>query len=214
MTHPVLHFDDINHLYWENGVWRPSLTQCLKLAGLVDFSMVNPDVLKAKSILGTNVHELTESWDLYGDVDPAWLNEDNTPYFSAWKRFRSESGFEPIKEYVEWQTVAELFGLRYGVKIDRLGTMNGERCIIEIKNSDTIQDSWQYQLAGQEMAITKRPRCGEIKRMTCRLRRNGTYRLSPPYTNHQWDAQQFCAALTNTYGRLQQGQKLWEKIAA
>lgn len=214
MTQPIFQFDEMNHLYWEDGKFVPSCTQVLKLAGLVDFSMVKPEVLKAKSILGTEVHSLTESWDLYGDIDPSWLTEENTGYFSAWKLFLKESGFVAEKQFIEYQTVAELFGFRYGVKIDRFGMMRGDKCLIEIKNSDTIQDSWQYQLAGQEMALTKRPRCGEIKRMTCRLRKNGTYRLSNPYENHAWDAQQFMSALTNTYGRLAQGQQLWLKVAA
>lgn len=212
MSSPVLYFDDVNHLYWEDGKFIPSLTQCLKLQGLVDFSMVNPDVLKAKSVLGTQVHELTESYDKYGDIDPSWITPENEPYFNAWLKFLSESGFVPEKEFIEFQSVHELFGCRYGFKIDRIGMMHGERCLVELKCSDTIQQSWQFQLAGQEVAFTKRPRCGEIRRHTCRLRKNGTYRLSPPYTNHQWDFQQFSASLINVYGRLAQGQKLWLQL--
>jgi len=214
VTHPTFAFDDVNHLYWENGVWVASCTQILKLQGLVDFSMVKPEVLAAKSVLGTQVHGLTESHDLYGDIDPSWITEENEPYFKAWLKFLGESGFVPDKEYIEWQTIAEIHGYRYGVKIDRLGMMRGERCLIELKCSDTIQQSWQFQLAGQEMAVTRRPRCGEIKRLTCRLRKNGTYRLSSPYTDHQGDAQQFVSALINVHGRLAQGQQLWLKVAA
>src|ERR1700722_3080467 len=38
LSSPEFFFDDLNHLYWENGVWVASTTQILKLQGLVDFS--------------------------------------------------------------------------------------------------------------------------------------------------------------------------------
>lgn len=210
---PTFHFDEINHLYWENGVWTPSTTQCLKLQGLVDFSMVKPEVLAAKSILGTEVHSLTESHDLYGEIDPSWLTDENTGYYNAWLKFKSESGFVPIKEYVEWQTIASLYGYRYGVKIDCLGMMAGEKVLAEKKCSDTVQNSWAIQTAAQEMAITGRPRCGELKRLSVRLRKNGAYRVIR-YNDHQSDCMQFTSALVNVHGRLAQGQRLWERIAA
>jgi len=211
MDKPSYFFDDVNHLYWEDGVFLPSCTQILKLQGLVDFSMVKPEVLAAKSILGTEVHSLTESFDLHGEIDPSWLNEQNEGYYNAWLKFRGESGFEPIREYVEWQSVGVIHGFRFGVKIDRLGIFNGVKTICELKCSDTIQPSWPFQLAGQEMCLTGRPRCGELKRITCRLRKNGTYRIQE-YTDHQWDAQMFTSALINVHGRLRQGQKLWQML--
>ena len=76
-----LTFEPEGHRYMLDGKRVMSLTQILEAAGLVDYSMVKPDVLAAKAALGTKVHEYT-LWNDQGELDM----DDLKPYTKYWTR--------------------------------------------------------------------------------------------------------------------------------
>lgn len=203
-----------NHEYRsDTGVWVPSLTQVLKLQGLSSYRGIAPEIMKTASERGTAVHDLTDAHDRYGEIDPSWLTPGIEGYFKAYLKLLQETGFVPDKEWIERALVANVFGCKVGMKLDRRGKIGGQDCILEIKCTAARQASWAYQTAGQEMGVYKTTRCGQAIRLSAWLRKDGTYRLDR-YEKHQYDAQQITSALINVYGRLDAGQKLWEEIAA
>ena len=195
----------------DKGKWVPSLTQVLKLQGLSDYSNVPEQVLKEASERGSAIHELVESHNRYGDIDPGWLTPETAPAFDGYLKMVKEIGFKADPAWSEKALVTCIYGMKIGMKLDARGTIDGQDCILEVKCTAAAQASWAYQTAGQEMGVLRTNRCGAVNRIACWLRKDGSYRLIP-YRNHSYDAQQISAALTTVYARLDAGQKLWEKF--
>src|SRR5215471_15111903 len=86
-------FDPERHLYMVEGRPVPSVTQVLHSAGLAaDYSMVRPDVLERKRIIGEYVHKATQYLD-EGCLDLKTVDPELQPYLAAYQRFLEESAF-------------------------------------------------------------------------------------------------------------------------
>ena len=89
----MLEFDAEKHVYRWNGVRVPNVTSIL--APLTDFSMIPPAVLEHARAEGVQIHKMIEldcKDDLVVDALPEWI----LPYWSAWQKFKAESGFEMV----------------------------------------------------------------------------------------------------------------------
>ena len=132
-------FDPESHGYYGlDGKFVPSVTQVLKLTGLSNYDFVNPEVLKAKAELGTEVHGLTVLKDQMGDLDPTWIGERAVPYFAAYEQFVHEKHFVPDPEWTERSVIATIYGMKVGVTPDRFGKLAKTDTVIELKCVDRL----------------------------------------------------------------------------
>ncbi|MFC3107432.1 hypothetical protein ACFQAT_07945 [Undibacterium arcticum] len=167
----MLTFNESLHEYRFNGVIVPGVTTILK--PLVDYSMVNPEVLERGRLLGQAVHKMTELHD-QDDLDEDALDSEMVPYLDAWKKFRADTGFEPVT--IEARMYHKRY--RYCGTSDRTGTIKGKLAVVDIKKMLTLGPVIGIQLAAYQaahvdagLAVTHRYALG--------LRADGTYRLEP-----------------------------------
>lgn len=90
----MLTFDVATHVYSdpETGVIYPSVTQVIKEAGLLGWTV--QDDADWYMDRGSAVHEATALWDR-GILDESTLDPQIRPYLDAWIKFRKESGYSP-----------------------------------------------------------------------------------------------------------------------
>jgi hypothetical protein len=201
------------HAYFaEDKVWVPSLTQCLRLQGLVDYSGVDSDTLENAARRGTAVHQLAAALNKHGDVDPTWVTEELHPYFEAYLRFLSESDFRVDPAWCEQPFIAAIHGFRVGITPDCFGWFGKTPGIVELKATAVEMPSWSIQTALQEAGIYKSNRCGRARRHALMLMKTGKYKLLSAYTNHEEDLAAGVAALRLVWWRIAQGQRVWEQL--
>lgn len=201
-------FDDEQHRYFDaNGNFVPSLTQILKWQGFVDYSAVDDEVLENAARRGTEVHALAAAYNQFGEVDPAWVSEECQPYFDAYMKFLRESRFVPDPQWSEKPMIARVNGYAFGCTPDIFGKRGRDQVLIEFKCAAKAMDHWSIQTAAQEGAIFNSNHCGRVRRHTLMLRKDGTYKLLPEYTDHAGDMAEFAAALRNCWWRLNHGQR-------
>jgi hypothetical protein len=168
-----LEFDPGAHCYRIGGKVLPAVTRVI--APLIDYSMVNEELLALASERGSAVHKATELHDL-DDLDECSLDDRLEPYLAAWKRFRAETGFVP--EAIEQRLHHPLHG--YAGTIDRVGTLHGRRILLDIKTVSRLSRATGVQLAAYQhlwdVRYPQRLICG---RYAVQLRPDGTYRLEP-----------------------------------
>src|SRR5258708_2280329 len=142
----LLEFDPVSHTYFVNGEIMPSVTQILKLAGLVDDQWFT----EFGRWRGSAVHKATMYFD-EGDMDRRTLDAAVKPFVADWKKFREQTGFTPTM--IEKQFYDEMYG--YCGTPDRRGYFIGGKSedsneLIDIKTYPGGKAPWwtRYQLAG------------------------------------------------------------------
>ena len=196
-------FDPERHLYLVDGRPVPSVTQVLHSARLAaDYSMVPPDVLERKRIIGQYVHKATQYLD-EGCLDLETVDPELQPYLAAYQRFLEESGFRP--QLIEHRLVSRVTGTLCGGTVDRVGSMNGRLWLIDLKCVDRLYPGFALQTAGYELLLPK-PVVPPFKytRAVLQLRRDGSPKLSPPYEDPS-DLDVFRAALITTIWKINRG---------
>lgn len=188
----MLQFDAEHHTYTFEGRRVPSVTQLLEPIK-PDFSMVPPDVLEAKRLLGTVVHEACQ-FDDEGDLDDETVPEAVDPYLSAWRKFRADTGAVILANERKMYHPA----LGYAGTVDRIASISREMWVIDLKTSVAPYASYAVQTAGYvELAKAVDWPDADFKRASVHLFNDGTYKLVP-YKNPA-DAAAFraCLALWN-----------------
>ncbi len=176
----MLEFDAERHVYHWNGVRVPNVTSVL--APLTDYSMIPADVLERARAEGVQIHKMIEL-DAKGDLDTESLPEWIQPYWSAWCRFKDESGFEMVSSEFKMFHKA----LQYAGTCDlvaRLPKLKGMRglALIDVKRSLYAGPVIGLQLAAYADLWDDAPDTGLpcIKhRFAFQPRKDGTYRLEP-----------------------------------
>ena len=157
-----LTFEPESHRYLLNGKALISLTQILSAAGLVDYSMVQPDVLAAKASFGKKVHEYTmllDTDDLEPDDREKLLTHPKYgPRLKGWLQFLEDFHFTPDLNWCEVPIAVKLNGMLYGLTIDRFGILGtpeeiaagkGIPAVVELKTCCDREYAHQIQTAGQ-----------------------------------------------------------------
>lgn len=191
-SHDFSYDDDLHEYRNAAGVVCPSVTQTLKLGGVIDYSMVPPAILENARRRGVNVHRLSAEFDRYGEIDETWLQEDEIPYFEAWKKFRRESGLVICE--IEQPMLRPIMGMEVGGTPDRVGYIGRNRFVVDIKCCRAKHAGWALQLADYEMLLTRVSRVGHLGRMVVQLFPTGNY-TSIPYDDPS-DAPGAIAAVT------------------
>ena len=165
----ALQFNEATHTYTLGGQVIPGVTSVMQSGGLVDLSMVDPDVLEAKSQLGKAVHLATHLDDL-GNLDEQSVDELAMGYVQAYRKWRRESGAViPLSEHM-----ALNLKHRYAGTLDLLVSINGEEWLIDKKTSSQIHRAAGVQTAAYEEALNLGRR---VRRGALQLKPDGTYRL-------------------------------------
>ncbi len=175
----MLTFDEASHTYRWRGEVRPSVTQVLDK--LHSFANVPMEVLNTAKKRGSTVHMLTQlndEKDLVEDsVEPAFAG-----YLEAWRKFCTEHSPEWLA--IEEAVYSEIWGVA-GTP-DRYATITyeGRRLLaqIDIKTSAASHPCWGVQLSAYNHLSGHK----EALRLTCQLRANGTYKLTPWKDPNDW----------------------------
>lgn len=191
-----VHLDEAAHRYTVAGVERPSVTQILKDAGLIDTTWYTEQARER----GKAVHLATQFLD-QDDLDWKTVVPNYRGYVQAWERFKTESCFQIGRDasgqlLIEYRLFHSLAG--YCGTLDRLGTIGTTEYLLDIKTGDA-QEWHGYQIAAYSQCL---PNPHSRKRMTVHLRANGSYSTREyPLTAFPYEWQVFAAATVIWYAR-------------
>ena len=146
-------FDEATHAYSEDGMVRLSVTQVLKAEGFFAWlDKVPTHTLERKRRLGILTHRATQLWDEGEDLEeyeiPAEVRED---YLQGYFNFCDDCSFAP--ELIEHRQIADVYGMRYGMTLDRRGLIHGKRHLVEVKCGASESPVWGVQLAGYDLGL-------------------------------------------------------------
>lgn len=181
-------FDRDLHAYVdEDGSRRMSVTQALRIAGVIDFSMVPPDVLAHAQVRGTLVHEACALIDKGESLDDFTIPGECVPYIDAYLLFSKEMRYVPDADWIEQPMIVELYGHRVGMMPDSVGLINGVLTVIERKATASKHPAWSLQTAGYATGL-KRVGLPIRQRMAVQLLPTGRYRLDPHEDESDYDS--------------------------
>lgn len=197
MSRPTdFRFDPEAHEYWLNGRRLPSVTEVLN--DLVDYSRVAPEVLEHKRQVGEALHEAIALGD---DLDMGSLDPAVEPYYAAWQRFVSETGYEPLE--FEQQGYHETY--YFAGTWDQIGTFNGKLALPDIKTLAVDTPVTSLQTAAYAAIRDQHQRKKVRQRFALQL----TPDRNPPYRLHEHkdpaDFKTFLACLSRHQWALKNG---------
>jgi len=153
----------------------PRVTRILEAVGLgPDFGAVAPAVLEAARARGKAVHALLEA-HAYGYLEDSDVTADLAPYYSAYLKFLTESGHEPIRS--ECEVIHPGWGFRGHP--DRVGWLNGRRIVLDWKTAESVDlPPAGRQLAGYRLAWNAMHPTEPVDGIAVvQLKADGTYRF-------------------------------------
>lgn len=202
-------FNEAKHTYTMGDREIPSCTRALDHSGLVDFSMVRQEILERKSRLGTEVHRAVHYF-LEGDLDIGSVDDEAMPYLQSFIKLLNHTKFVP--ELIEYQTIGNLDGLQFGMKLDLAGVFGGFEAILDLKTGQPAAHHG-IQLAGycigtpHKILITPMAKFAKRRRFGIYLKADGSMPKVVPYTE-QRDFRLFASALEIASWKMAQGKKI------
>lgn len=183
--------------YVIDGVRVPSVTEVLKIAGLVDYSRIEREVLDRAAARGQETHHWIAVLDEGGAVeavDPIVVGR-----LAAYKEFRSAQVF--ARAQGEASLVSTLH--RVGGTPDLVGALGpaAAPAVLDVKPPGPVQPWWELQVAGYQM-ILEELRGSPVQGFVLQLRNEGTFRLTRVGHSARHD---FAAALRCVHYRLRHG---------
>ncbi len=183
-------FNSERHEFEQDGVIRPSITQVLALAGIVDFSFVAEDVRIHTMHRGKSVHWLLQLED-EGGLDYRRVPHALRGYRRGYKTWKERSGFVP--SLIEKWMISPL---GFGGIPDRFGKLENTHAVVEIKtgavaNWTALQLCAQCVLIQPNIAIAR-----TYRRIGLSVLGNGTYKVREfPMSSFDSDLSRFIEAL-------------------
>lgn len=127
----ILTFQEENHVYEIDGEELPSVTEVCRFISRELYQEISQVVLDRAANRGITVHKLTETLDKYNSCE---CEDDLLPYIEAYVQFRK-------KHPAEWTHIEKAMyhpELMYAGCLDRIGTVDGEPAIVDIKTTSQI----------------------------------------------------------------------------
>jgi hypothetical protein len=180
-------FDEAAHVYTVDGVRLPSVTQILDPLG--DLDKVAWATLEKARIRGTRVHTMIEYFET-DDLDETYLDEELAGYLNSYKRFKAQTGFEPI--IVEGRTWSRLHG--YAGSFDLFGRIDGHYELIDTKSGMVPKTARAQTAAYKQLGVEAGVMPRSTRRRCLDLKAND-YKLTDEYRGGD-DLELFLAALT------------------
>lgn len=193
---PILLDDEVSferdlHAYRDtDGTRRVSVTQALKIEGLIDYSVVpggeNGPIMIAARRRGLLVHQAAAIIDR-GDSLEEYDVAEFEGYVDAYHLFAKEMKYLADPDWVERKMIVELFGQRVGMAPDSVGTMDRIPTLIERKTCSSVYAAWKLQTAGYASGLLAAGL--QIRqRFALQLFSNGRYKLHPHEDRGDFDA--------------------------
>ena len=137
-----LFFDEETHTYTLGDRVLPSVTEiCAPLtAGKYAAASSVVDYAAAR---GTRIHELCALFDM--DALPDEIEAECLPYVEAWAAFCRD--WRPAWERIEWAACSTVDG--YAGTADRIGLIDGKRCVVDIKTAASLDRASKVALCCQ-----------------------------------------------------------------
>jgi hypothetical protein len=159
MTIPF-EFDEERHLYIVPGREVLSTSDVLALNGLCDYSTVPSGVLEHAAWRGTQLHKAIHYFE-EDDLEIEDVPEEVMPYFLAYLKFRNDKDFQVEKPCERGIVYEHESGQLIGCHLDLVGTIRGQRYIVDIKSSHPNSGKakkqthfrWKMQLASYAQAL-------------------------------------------------------------
>lgn len=167
-------FDEETHIYKINGIAYPSVTEIVRFCSIDEAKNADPYAALAARERGTEVHAACEYYDYTGAV-PEDLSEESAPYVAAYIQFLRDND-------VKWKLIEHVVGnsrLGFCGTLDRMGTINGVNCIVDLKTSAKVNVP---SLTAQLQLYADLLSCDEslppdTQLYGIQLMRNGKYRI-------------------------------------
>lgn len=125
-------FYDSGHVYELDGEKLPSVSELTRFISREVYGAVTQFTLDNAAERGTKVHKLCEALDKYGECEAP---EDVSGYVMAYLKFLKEHR----PEWREIETAHYHHDKLYAGTIDRCGTLDGRRVVLDIKTSSALQ---------------------------------------------------------------------------
>lgn len=186
-----LEFEPLSHTYWARNTDGtrervPSVTNVISI--LTPYYWLDRPMLEPYAARGTEVHSLTEAYDLDQEFDPDTVDQARAGYLLAWINFRHDYGFVPL--HIEHRVFHP--HLYYAGTLDRVGVLRGQMSVIDIKTSAKLGPAVGVQLAAYQHAFTEE----EIEgRYAVQLCDDGSYNVIEYDNPADWDCFRGCLAL-------------------
>lgn len=166
----TLLFFDVDHRYTLDGEELPSVSELCRFLSREIYGTVAQYTLDRAADRGTAVHRICQALDLYGKAD---VPDDLLSYVQAYVQFRKDHD-------VKWDSVEKAMHhpeQRYAGTLDRIGMVDGKRCIVDLKTSYQVQKPLAIAQLNlyRRMAEYHGERIEELKIL--HLKKDGTYRL-------------------------------------
>jgi hypothetical protein len=148
---PTLTFNSETHTYLAEGTKVPSVSEVLRVAGLIDMDWVSEEAMKR----GSFVHQTIEFY-LQRDLDEAGLDPKLAAYLAAWKAAEREMCIRVLRNekdaaMVEQRVFHPIY--KYAGTLDVLAMLVDRKVVIDIKTG--APSPWhRIQLAGYAMTFT------------------------------------------------------------
>jgi hypothetical protein len=166
----MLDFDPAEHRYSIDGRTILSVTKILELSGVIDYSRIPWDIREFALARGSAVHLATQYLD-QGVLAEDSLDRSISGYVDAWKRFRSETGWENL--LVEFRGYHRAHD--YAGTADRIGWFPGQDdhlAVLDIKTGSA--PGWvALQLAAYSDFVAH----ATYDRVSVELHADGSYRI-------------------------------------
>ena len=164
-------FFDTGHKYTLDGEELPSVSEVTRFISREVYGDIGQYNLDRAAERGTAVHKATEILDKYGTVE---ISTDIEPYIKAYIMFRKEHD-------CKWELIEAARydpDRRYAGTLDRLGTVDGELAIVDIKTTAVISPAHKkIYTAALNLYRRMFPERKIKKLLILQLRKDETYKL-------------------------------------
>lgn len=194
-------FDEESHIYTTAAGQVPSCTRILASGGLVSLDHVAKEILERKSALGREVHKACH---LFNQKKAFTCDDQVRGYLNSWIGTCRFLHFVP--QLSEYQQVAIVNGMLFGMQIDASGLLHNEDTIIDYKIGE-IMPHHAIQLAGYAAGLyhprleTPLGRFRTRKRIAVQLKEDGSL-AQIHRCEDKSDFDTYTSALYTTYWKL------------
>lgn len=168
----LLFYDD-SHKYTVDGEEVPSVSELTRFLSREVYTDAPQFAIEGAAKRGTAVHKATEALDKFGTVE---CESDIAPFVQAYVQFRKDRS--PEWEKIEWPICNQKL---YAGTVDRYGTLDGKKVILDIKTTQSITGLhkvlYRAQLNLYKLAVLHEQPVEEL--WILQLKKDGTYKLIP-----------------------------------
>lgn len=177
---------DSEHRYWIGNKRVPGVTEILEESGLISLYSMDEDAARR----GRYVHKAV-ALDCLKKLKPGTIDPKIKPYFTAWLKFRRETGFSP--RLVEQRVYHRALG--YAGRFDLTGLLKRRYGLLGVKTGLTLPKWAALQEAAYQHAFESHNGRRIGFRWGLLLKPDGSYQLRE-YKNHNIDFANFRVLLT------------------